>query len=207
MPVPKLYAAFTKSDCMYMLMRREKGKQLGLAWDDLDEQQHSALLAELRRCWDELRALNSPYDDRVGSVNCGKINDNRVKQGGHGPYASIDDFHYNIGTANVLNDALNGKPPEATNLAQAMKTKRWQTCFTHGDFSSFNVLIKKAGTLSCVRDWEMARWLPEYYEYTSSWHGNLYDQNFFRPLLGKILEHYPQELKMDTLRRERYPVY
>lgn len=37
--------------------------------------------------------------------------------------------------------------------------------FTHGDLSSFNVMVKKRKVTGII-DWETAGWAPEYWEYT-----------------------------------------
>jgi aminoglycoside phosphotransferase (APT) family kinase protein len=44
-------------------------------------------------------------------------------------------------------------------------------CLTHNDLSSFNILADNEHITGIV-DWEIAAWLPSYWEYTSAWHVN-----------------------------------
>lgn len=73
------------------------------------------------------------------------------------------------------------------------------TCFTHGDLSSFNILVRD-GKIAGLIDWEMSGWLPDYWEYTSAWHVNPYDE-FWREEVDRFLEPHGKELEMERLRR------
>ncbi|KAF9472869.1 kinase-like protein [Pholiota conissans] len=41
-------------------------------------------------------------------------------------------------------------------------------CFSHGDLGAHNVLIDDEFNVTAIIDWEMASWMPEYWEFTKS---------------------------------------
>ena len=83
--------------------------------------------------------------------------------------------------------------------------KEYKTCFTHGDLSSSNILVRD-GRVVAIIDWEMAGWYPEYWEYTSAWHVNPYDE-WWRPEVEKFLDIYSAELEMEKTRRKLFPMF
>lgn len=214
-PVPKIYCAFTRTflnlhgepetDC-FMAMERIKGHILRSEWHKMTALQQESVLKQLRSYMDELRSLSPPRDGEVGSVDYGPVNDRRVENNGFGPYKTVNDFNTKLGTNYVLDQAIGKEDnPEASAFARKMKSKTWNTRFTHGDLSGFNILVKD-GQITAIIDWERSGWLPEFYEYTQAWHVNIWDE-WLRPHLPKILETYPDELQMDKMRRDIFPVY
>ncbi|KAN0119420.1 Protein kinase-like domain containing protein [Hyaloscypha variabilis] len=59
--------------------------------------------------------------------------------------------------------------------------------FTHGDLSSLNVLVREDQIVGII-DWETAGWYPSYWEYTTAWQ------------IDKFQEPMPAELEMEMIR-------
>ena len=52
--------------------------------------------------------------------------------------------------------------------------QHYTTKFTHGDFASRNIMVKRDGTITAIIDWDSAGWFPEYWEYTKAMFTPLY---------------------------------
>jgi len=52
-------------------------------------------------------------------------------------------------------------------LVEMQDQQNHRICFTHGDASSLNVLVKKGKVVALI-DFELSGWYPEYWEYTSA---------------------------------------
>jgi len=200
LPVPKVYCAFKKGKFTYIVMERIKGAQLNRCWRSAGAKGQEHLRAQLRAFLKELRSLPPPRPGQVGDVNYSKLYDDRIEPVGFGPFETARDFH------KFLRNGIT-KPVEDPELDQLItdQDKEYSTCFTHGDLSSFNILVRDGQVVGIV-DWEMSGWYPEYWEYTSAWHVNLYDE-WWRPEIEKILDAYPAELEMEKNRRKLFPMF
>jgi len=199
-PVPKVYCAFTKGDITYILMERVKGVPLNRRWRSAGAQGQEHLRTQLRAFFKELRSLPPPRPGHVGDVNYSKLYDDRIEPVGFGPFETARDFHKFLRNG-ITKPVLD---PELDRLITD-QDKEYSTCFTHGDLSSFNILVRD-GQVVAIIDWEMAGWYPEYWEYTSAWHVNLYDE-WWRPEIEKILDPYPAELEMEKCRRKIFSMF
>ena len=63
-----------------------------------------------------------------------------------------------------------------------------------------NIIVRGDKVVGII-DWETAGWWPEYWEYTSAWHVNPYDE-FWREEVDKFLEPKVEELDMERVRRK-----
>ncbi|KAM4054574.1 phosphotransferase enzyme family protein [Hirsutella rhossiliensis] len=71
---------------------------------------------------------------------------------------------------------------------------------THGDLSSFNIMIQ-GDEVTGIVDWETAGWFPPYWEYTCARNAN--PQNaFWAQEVDRFLPPRPHELRMDGIRRK-----
>lgn len=77
--------------------------------------------------------------------------------------------------------------------------------FTHGDLNPSNIMVSGNQAVSII-DWEFAGWYPYYWEYTSSWYGNL-TRLAWQDIIPKFLEPYPEELKMEITRQKWWGEY
>ncbi|KAL1960642.1 hypothetical protein VTO42DRAFT_7221 [Malbranchea cinnamomea] len=200
-PVPKVYCAFRRKGVTYIVMERIKGVSIGRVWDSSSEEQRKSLLSQLRGFIAELRSVPPPQPGRIGDVNYSMLYDDRIEGKGFGPFDDSREFH------RFLRNGVAGsvKDPDLNRLIHDHERQDYKTCFTHGDLSSFNILVRDGRVVGII-DWEMAGWYPEYWEYTSAWHVNPYDE-WWRPEVNKFLDVYPAELEMETLRRKLFPMF
>jgi len=63
-----------------------------------------------------------------------------------------------------------------------------------------NIIVRGDEVVGII-DWETAGWWPEYWEYTSVWHINPYNE-FWREEVDKFLEPKVEELEMERVRRK-----
>jgi hypothetical protein len=63
-----------------------------------------------------------------------------------------------------------------------------------------NIIVRGDEVVGNI-DWETAGWWPEYWEYTSAWHVNPYNE-FWREEVDKFLEPKVEELDMERARRK-----
>ncbi|KAK4197066.1 kinase-like domain-containing protein [Triangularia verruculosa] len=209
-PVPKVYCSFKHGDRVYILMERVPGRILSEDWSERSEESKARILDQLRTIASELRHI-SPPDHITGVANAdgGPICDGRLPDGPYwGPFQTIDDFHRKlcggIGGPEEVDDDLEGKLPglrelisQYTNLAASQKP-----VFTHNDFSPNNIMAE-GDKVTAIIDWEMAGWMPPYWEYTSTWHVTP-RLEFWKHEVDKFLEPFPQELEMEKLRRRYF---
>lgn len=200
-PVPRVLCAFQKGGVTYILMERIKGVSIGKVWTSLSAQEKDSLRSQLRRFLADLRSLPPAQPGRIGDVNYLELYDDRICSGGFGPFTNSRDFHQFLRHGVV-------KPVKNTELDQLISDHEkleYETCFTHGDLSSLNILVRD-GCVVGIIDWEMAGWYPEYWEYTSAWHVNPYDE-WWRPEVENFLNTYPAELEMEKSRRKLFPMF
>jgi hypothetical protein len=62
-------------------------------------------------------------------------------------------------------------------------------------------IITRGDEVVGIVDWETAGWWPEYWEYTSTWHVNLYNE-LWREEVDKFLEPKVEELDIERVRRK-----
>ena len=111
-----------------------------------------------------------------------------------GSFTSVSDFHL------YLRRGIEENPAHIPEVSKLIELHRgsWSLCFTHGDLSSFNILVKGDDIVGIV-DWETAGWYPSYWEYTSACYVNPWNE-FWRKEVDKFLDPMPEELYMDELR-------
>lgn len=200
-PVPKVFCAFQRGGITYILMERIKGVNVRKIWASLSAKEKANLRTQLRTFLAELRSIPPPHPGQIGDGNYSKLYDDRIDAGGFGPFANSKDFHRFL-RHDVVKPV---KDPELDQLITKHEEQEYPTCFTHGDLSSFNILVRN-GCVVGIIDWEMAGWYPTYWEYTSAWHVNPYDE-WWRPELENILDAYPVELEMEKTRRKFFPMF
>ena len=200
-PVPKVYCAFERRGVTYILMERIRGVSVGKIWSSISAEGRERLRSQLRAFLAELREIPPPQPGHVGDVNYSKLYDDRIAAGGLGPFTTSRAFHQFL-----RNDVVRPvKDPELDQLIINHEEQEYMSCFTHGDLSSSNILVRD-GCVVGIIDWEMAGWYPEYWEYTSAWHVNPYDE-WWRPEVENFLDPYPAELEMEKSRRKLFPMF
>lgn len=210
-PIPKIYSAFERLQktsrgererCVYIMMERMPGEILLKAWPKMNDAEKASVITQLRRFFDELRSLAPPRPGAVGSaLTYGPITDVRWLNYKYGPCDTLDEFHEISGTAYTLqidNEAIYTRDPQVVEQEERRKVGR-TTRFTHGDLNTTNILYKD-GKITAILDWGCSGWLPEYWEYTQSWHTIIWDEHWWKEQLAQFLDHYPHELEMDKNR-------
>lgn len=216
-PVPKVYCAFTRKGCTYIVMDYIRGQTLWAWWQTASPEAKESVRRQLREYMSRLRSVPNPAFGRVSGLNGGKIYDIRYTLGrgicrhpeeGFGPFNDAHEFHLWLrnGFFSPVSSGVGEKTTQDTDidrLCQIQDRRDYATKLTHGDFSSQNIMVRD-NKIASIIDWEMAGWYPDYWEYTSAWHVNAFDE-FWRTEVEKILDghDYEMELEADKI-RHRY---
>ncbi|KAL9089433.1 MAG: hypothetical protein Q9165_005754 [Trypethelium subeluteriae] len=202
-PVPKVHCAFECKGVTYIVMSRLPGTTIADAWHTRTDGSKAQLLEQLKKFIDEMRNLDQPRQGVVEGLDGSKLFDPKLPEGhqGYGPFESIQDFH------SYLRHGLSGPFPDRQEVEdlvdwQENEASDYNTCFTHGDLCSTNILVE-GNKISGIVDWESAGWLPEYWEFTSAWNVNMYNV-FWRFELEKFLHPYTEEVEMEHIRLKHF---
>ena len=202
-PVPKIHCAFERKGITYIVMSRLPGTSIAEAWHTRTDGSKAHLLEQLKKYVDEMRNLDQPRPGIVEGLNGSKLYDPKLPDGsrGFGPFRTIRDFHL------YLRRGLSGPFPDRQEVEdlvdwQENEASDYNTCFTHGDLCSTNILVD-GNKISGIVDWESAGWLPEYWEFTSAWNVNMYNV-FWRFELEKFLHPYTEEVEMEHIRLKHF---
>ncbi|KAH6718054.1 kinase-like domain-containing protein [Leptodontidium sp. MPI-SDFR-AT-0119] len=179
-PVPKVYHAFTHRGKTYILMERIRGETTAKRWRLLSETSKASIFIQLKQMIEELRSI--PSDSMtVSNLEGGPIQDCRLPQSSSwGPFKSVYDFQLALRNNVMLTRSCCYFG--CTKLIEFHESVLRPLVFTHGDLSSFNILL---------RDDQV---------YTMAWHAN--PQNlFWQKEVHRFLDPYEEELRMEKLRR------
>lgn len=200
-PVAKVYCAFEHKGCKYILMERIQGRILRDDWLGRSEESKAKILTQLKDMVSQMRSIPSPSggQERVSNVVGGPLFDGRLPGGSyHGPFDTVQEFHRHL-REGYEGDV--GDPPDVKRLLEWHdRPREMPVVFTHGDLSSLNIMAQ-GDQVTGIIDWETAGWWPDYWEYTSAWHVNPYNE-FWRDEVDRFLEPMGEELDMERLRRK-----
>ena len=218
-PVPKVHCAFTRRGCTYIVMDYIPGQTLWLWWQAASAKSKESVRRQLRGYMSKLRSVPNPMSGQVGGLKGGPIYDYRYTSGktvgpykeeSFGPFRNTHKFHLwlrNGFTSPVSSEGaeISETMTDVDRMCQIHDTRDYATKLRHGDLSSQNIIIISDNKISGIVDWEMAGWYPDYWEYTSTWHINIFDE-FWRPEVEKILDghDYIAELEVDIIRRRYF---
>lgn len=201
-PVPKVYYAFTHRGASFIVMSHIKGQMAGYQWPARTEESKARILEQLRAMIMELRSVPLPEGTRVASIDDGPFYDCRLPSRLYwGPYATVREFHEAL-VDNIDWDSDCSQVPELAELLAFYRQAEDKLVLTHGDLSSFNILVRGDRVVGIV-DWETAGWFPAYWEYTCARYVN--PQNaFWADPVDQFLTPMPEEWKMETIRRKYF---
>lgn len=161
-----------------------------------------------------LRSVPNPTSGGICGLKGGAIYDYRYTSGkgassyteeSFGPFDDPHDFHLwlrNGFTGPETSEVAEKSDQEddIDRMCQIQDKRNYTTKVTHGDFNSQNIIIKDNKVVGII-DCEMAGWYPDYWEYTSAWHVNAYD-DFWRAEVENILDghDYREELEAEKIR-------
>ncbi|QDS77700.1 hypothetical protein FKW77_003856 [Venturia effusa] len=209
-PVPKVYHAFAYHGKTYIIMERIRGETVAQKWRSLSETSKTSIFGQLRQMIDELRAVPRKTTG-VANLDGGPIHDDRLpRTSSWGPFDTVHDFLLALRN-NITIEAFETQDhstldPKAISDVQELvrfhESIVLPPVLTHGDLSSFNVLLRDGNVVGII-DWENAGWLPYYWEYTTAWHANPQNQ-FWQKEVHKFLNVYEEELGMEKVRRQYF---
>ena len=202
-PVPKVYCAFERKGSTYILMERIDGKMIADRWIRRSEQSQAALLAQLRGYIAQLRALASPRSGVIAAADLSKLFDYRIPsaRAGFGPFSSVEEFHLSL-REGLSGDNVMDESSLLKNLVRMHDSREYSVCFTHGDLSPLNILVRNERIVGII-DWEMAGWFPDYWEYTSA--SNVHPfLAYWKDEVGKFVPPFDKEVEMEELRRKLF---
>lgn len=209
-PVPKVYHTFTYHGKTYIIMKRIRGETVAKRWHSLSETSKTSIFGQLRQIIEELRSVPSKTTG-ISNLDGGPIHDERLPQtSSWGPFGTVKDFHSALRNNVTLEalDAQNHSALDTKTISDMQKLVGFHESMilppvlTHGDLSSFNVLLRDGKVVGIV-DWENAGWLPYYWEYTTAWHANP-QNHFWQKEVHKFLDVYEAELGIEKLRRKYF---
>ena len=221
-PVPKVHCAFTtRQGCTYIVMDYIRGQTLGQWWQVATTEAREDVLRQLRGHMNILRGILHPTPTTPGQISglkgSGPIYDYRLTESkgsgprpkeGFGPFPDTHAFHLwlrNGFTGHEESSEKSDQDVDIKRMCQIQDRRSYpSTNLTHGDLSSSNIIIKNNKVVGLL-DWEMAGWYPDYWEFTSAWHVNVYDE-FWRSEVGKLLDgdKYEAELEAEKIRRRYF---
>ena len=209
LPVPQLYdhweipTTLSVNDSKFPLgcivMEHRPGKQLRFLWPKLTRDQREHLFSQLHQCLDELRHI--PQPPPVGRIESpvGDCYDVRLDwEDRFGPFRNEEEFHdWRLST----HDWQVQHGPELFRRARKAFRDDHKIVFTHGDLSRFNIHIEVDGPeargvrVVGLLDWEMAAWMPEYWEPIKLMHDSP-DEDWIE-LVNRMFPGYEKEIDAD----------
>ncbi|EFE44535.1 hypothetical protein TRV_00671 [Trichophyton verrucosum HKI 0517] len=198
-PVPKVHCAFVHKGRAYIVMERIRSPSIS-------SNIQPEIFSQLKDILQELRALKPPPGTGVHSFAGGSLYDSRIArcQPRFGPFKTIHDFHYWLrdGFEPPEDRPKQIEPDEWEDLKEMveMQDGPWpEPVFTHGDLNPSNILVREGKVVGII-DWEFAGWYPPYWEYTAAFNVMLTNTQW-QGLIGKFLDPYPEQLKMEKTRQ------
>ncbi|KAI9163916.1 hypothetical protein HJFPF1_05548 [Paramyrothecium foliicola] len=180
-----------------ILMTRIPGEQLDDVYHELRETKRTAIVDEISRMVEIMRAWKSPWGLRICRISGGSIRSIRVPNHQVGPCESEKDFNdYLLAAASPHSFKSREDFQSSLQVARRLNEVRHRIVFTHGDFFLHNILVDN-GHVTGFIDWESAGWYPEYWEFTTPLRWPARDPeggSLFMRLGG---EHYPEELESE----------
>ncbi|KUJ16631.1 kinase-like protein [Mollisia scopiformis] len=204
-PVPKVYSAFQKDRSSYIIMDFIDGEVIGEGWDKRSEAEKASLFAQLKDMFEELHNIPHPRPGVLASSDMQSLYDKRLWKGSHGfgPFANESDFHMFLRCGvHIEDDMIKKETCTWVTDEQKEEMRQMVICFTHGDASSSNVMVKDGKVVALI-DFELSGFYPEYWEYTTAMNVNRFD-GFWKEEVPKFLKQYPEELQMEELRRKHF---
>ncbi|KAL8923766.1 MAG: hypothetical protein Q9208_004414 [Pyrenodesmia sp. 3 TL-2023] len=205
-PVPKVYCAFEHKGQVFIVMEFIKGRMLTYGWTSRTPESKAKIHQQLRHMIAELRTLPHPEHLGIANVTGGRLFDPRLpgKSLDFGPFKTIEEFHLHL-REGWDRERCRTLPSDRRDEIYELVDQHegtWPICFTHGDLSSLNILARGDEVVGIV-DWDTAGWYPSYWEYTTAWHVNPFN-DFWQEEVDNFLEPMPRELAMEQTRQKYF---
>ncbi|PGG99926.1 hypothetical protein AJ79_08363 [Helicocarpus griseus UAMH5409] len=192
-PVPEIKEYEVSENGGWFLMTRSAGSQLDICWPKMTEDARAETAVQLQSYITQLRNLQPPKPGWIGSCTGGSAYDHRLNNGFPcGPFDSVSSFNDYL-----VEPVKNCPKPELSIKYREMLSDNYCSNFAHADLSYGNILVDEStGHVTCILDWEMAGFLPEWWEYRKALFGSLW-QKWWVDLVKKILTPYEKELEAE----------
>lgn len=160
-PVPNVYCSFLHKNRSYIVMERIRGEELPKVWNSMSKESIKDVLLQLRKIFQELRALTPLPGTGVESCVGGSLYDSRIPRGNprFGPFKTIQEFHFWLRQDLKPEDLKDWEKDQDWHDLQDMMSKQdgpWPPpCFTHGDLNPFNILVRERNVVGII-DWEFS---------------------------------------------------
>ncbi|CAK1359201.1 hypothetical protein CB0940_05449 [Cercospora beticola] len=186
-PAPRLYAMYYHEKELFLVMQRAPGVQLEKLWPSLTSSEKQFIVAELHNVFHQLRETVCPAPAYFGGLAGEGVNhhlffnqkddDQDLLGPFHGEAAFLEGLTSNFRASRERN----GHPVFKVqfyedHLSNALRGL--SPVLTHGDVQRRNIMVaerKRSTPEESERrfdvflvDWEMAAWLPEFWEYYSA---------------------------------------
>ncbi|KAF7296967.1 Kinase-like protein [Mycena indigotica] len=172
-PVPRVHSVFQNRDGrLRILMDYVAGDELEKVWDQMTPDQQHDVVRQLRGFLAQLRALPPPHPGAVEAVDGTACKDFHIRPNstGFGPFPSVTEYQEFLGYRSLMTTHRGQFPQHEASLRlceQRAAAGAYRTVFTHCDLAPRNIIVR-GSTIVAVLDWEMAAWMPEYWEYTTA---------------------------------------
>ncbi|KAH7876988.1 kinase-like protein [Lentinula edodes] len=195
-PVPHVIASDRAFGKTYMLMRRVNGMPLQFAWRDLNAEQRTNVIEQLRSFVAQLRTLSPTLSRRhsVGAVcalNNAPLSDSRIASAPVGPFPNERAFNDHL--------IVVAEPyMDETTLPsiRARMSDDHRICFTHGDLTPRNIFVQ-GGNVTAIIDWEESGWYPEHWEFVKALWCTLKDPEWLCAVRYIVADDFEREWMLD----------
>lgn len=182
---PRLYAMYYECDELFIVMQRVPGIGLDQLWPSLTGGEKDSIVTQLQHTFASLRQIACPKPHWFGGLDGGAVR--------HYLFYSQSDEEKHLGPfcngpALVKGLTDNFRALKETNDHPDLKVRFYEEhlpmalagirpVLTHGDVQRKNIIVHEKGrdAINADRqfditliDWEMAGWLPEFWEYFSA---------------------------------------
>lgn len=160
---PVLIDAIDTSKGQFIVMTRIPGKPIFGQLNVMTTKEMSLLASDLKRSFDQIRAVKPPDNVKISSVTGGSFICYSISPDPIGPFTNeIEFYRYLTGRCHL------SEQPRLRKLAYKVHTTSHSLCLAHNDVTPSNILIDSRNRLAGIVDWECAAWMPEYWDCTRS---------------------------------------
>jgi aminoglycoside phosphotransferase (APT) family kinase protein len=187
-PVPKVFGTYRSLGRLYIEMEYVPGMDLQAAWRGLSPEQKKAIVNMVASYISQLRSLEQPRKEVVGSAGLNECLDHRIGSAPFGPFQDHATFHSFLRRHIPLENSGEVFGEEV----KRCHSRSYRSCFTHADLCPRNIIVN-SGKVAAIIDWEHGGWYPEYWEYTKAHFGLINMLDWYEGL-GLALTRYDDEL-------------
>ncbi|KAG5994645.1 hypothetical protein E4U52_000940 [Claviceps spartinae] len=187
-------------ECIQLLNKQHVYIVISANWVQRSSTSKAKILEQLRLVANEMRKIEVFEDVGVSDICGGPIYDTRLPGRSHwGLFPSISAFHRHLRNGIMPDDIRDPESIPHDSNFEATILLWGNPVFTHGDWSSVNILAKGDEVVG-ILDWER---MPCYWEYTAARDAN--PQNlFWREEVDKFLTANPQAWEVEAIRKKYF---